>query len=97
MFTFTTSSPYIVRGKTRQYSGQLRAYSLEIQSHTPGDILLYDFPALGLSAKYLIFPKTFSLRRDNNLPYSVVMRIKKRNLMKAFNTKFYTHAHTHIP
>lgn len=97
MLTFTTSFPYIVRGKTRQYSGQLRAYSLEIQSHTPGDILLYDFPALGLSAKYLIFPKTFSLRRDNNLPYGVVMRTKRRNLLKAFNTQFYTHAHTHIP
>ena len=68
MLTFTTSFPYIVRGKTRQYSGQLRAYSLEIQSHTPGDILLYNFLALGLSAKYLIFPKAFSLRRDNNLP-----------------------------
>lgn len=89
--------PYIVREKSRQYSGQLRAYSLEIQSHTPGDILLCDFPALGLSAKYPIFPKTFSLRRENDLPYRVVMRIKRRNLLKACSTKFYTHAHTHIP
>ena len=95
MLTFTTSFPYIVRGKTRQYSRQLRAYRRQIQSHTPGNILLYDFPALGLSAKYLSFPKTFSLRRDNNLPYGVVMRIKRRNLLKAFNTQFYTHAHTH--
>lgn len=97
MLTFTTSFPYIVRGKPRQYSGQLRAYSLETQSHTPADILLHNFPALGLSAKYLIFPKTFSLRANNDLPYRVVMRIKRRNILKAFNIKFYTHAHTHIP